>query len=113
AKVTALGSYVPGKILTNDHLSQMVETNDEWIQRRTGMKERRIAEDVQFTSDLAIKAVENMIELYNVEIKSIDMILVATATADFVFPSVASQIQNYFTIPFCGSMDISAACAGF
>jgi 3-oxoacyl-[acyl-carrier-protein] synthase-3 len=113
AKISALGAYVPGKILTNDDLSQMVETSDEWIQRRTGMKERRIAEDVQFTSDLAIKAVENMVELYDIEIKTIDMILVATSTPDFVFPSVASQIQHYFSIPFCGSMDISAACAGF
>lgn len=113
AKITALGAYVPGRILTNDHLSRMVETSDEWIQRRTGMKERRIAEDVQCTSDLAIKAVENMMELYKVEIKSVDMILVATSTADFIFPSVASQIQNYFSIPFCGAMDISAACAGF
>ncbi|WP_028777354.1 ketoacyl-ACP synthase III [Shimazuella kribbensis] len=113
AKVTAVGSYVPGRRLTNDDLSKSVETNDEWIQRRTGMKERRIAEDVQFTSDLAIKAVESMIETFSLEIQTIDMIIVATSTSDFVFPSVASQIQNYFGISQCGSMDLSAACAGF
>jgi 3-oxoacyl-[acyl-carrier-protein] synthase-3 len=91
----------------------MVDTNDEWIRRRTGMKERRIAEENQFTSDLAIKAIEDLVNNFHIEIKSIDMIIVATSTADFLFPSVASQIQNYFSIPYCGSMDVSAACAGF
>jgi 3-oxoacyl-[acyl-carrier-protein] synthase-3 len=113
AKVTAVGSYVPGKKLTNADLSQFVDTNDEWIQRRTGMKERRIAEDAQFTSDLAIKAIESMMETFNCDIQTIDMIIVATSTSDFLFPSVASQIQNYFSIKDCGSMDLSAACAGF
>jgi 3-oxoacyl-[acyl-carrier-protein] synthase-3 len=113
AKVSALGSYLPGRKMTNHDLSNMVETNDEWIRRRTGMKERRIAEDNQFTSDLAVKAIENLIENFHIEIKTIDMIIVATSTADYLFPSVASQIQNYFSIPYCGSMDVSAACAGF
>lgn len=113
AKVTALGSYVPDSILSNHDLTKMVDTTDDWIVRRTGMKERRIVEEGQYTSNLGIKAIENMVSLFPVELETVDMIIVATCTADFLFPSVASQIQDYFCIPNAGAMDVSAACAGF
>lgn len=113
AKITAIGTYVPEKILTNADLEQMVDTNDEWIVQRTGMRERRIAKDNEFVSDLSCKAVADMIERYAVDVTDVDMILVATSTAEYTFPSVASRIQHYFNIKQTGSMDLGAACAGF
>lgn len=113
ARITAIGSYVPEKKLTNNDLEKLVETNDEWIVQRTGMRERRIASEQEFTSDLCIKAVENLIQRYDKRVDDVDFIIVATATPDFPFPSVASQIQNHYQIKDTGAMDLSAACAGF
>lgn len=98
ARITALGSYVPEKILNNDDLEKMVDTNNEWIVRRTGIKERRIASPTQFTTNLGIKAVENLMNRYNKSIEDVDLILVATSTPDYAFPSVASQIQAQLRI---------------
>lgn len=91
----------------------MVETSDEWILQRTGIHERRIAAKDEFTSDLAIAAVENMAAAYGKNLTDVDLILVATSTPDFPFPSVASQIQAHFGIAQAGAMDLSATCAGF
>lgn len=113
AKLTALGTYVPERILTNADLEKLVDTSDEWIVQRTGMRERRIAAEDQYVSDLCIQAVTRMINLYNVNINEVDMIIVATSTPDYYFPSTASRIQAHFNIPDTGSMDVSAACAGF
>ncbi|WP_028776836.1 ketoacyl-ACP synthase III [Shimazuella kribbensis] len=113
ARITAIGTYVPRKILTNHNLEKMVETNDEWITKRTGIKERRIAGDNEYSSTLAIKAVENLIETYPVELQDVDCILVATTTPDHIFPSVACQIQSYFHIHSTGAFDLNATCAGF
>lgn len=113
ARITALGTYVPEKILTNDDLEQMVDTSDEWIVQRTGMKERRIANENEFTSTLAFKAIEHLIQQYNKDLSDVDCILVSTTTPDFTFPSVASQIQEHFHIQQAGAMDLNAACAGF
>ncbi|GIP62015.1 3-oxoacyl-[acyl-carrier-protein] synthase 3 [Virgibacillus pantothenticus] len=91
----------------------MVETNNEWIIQRTGIHERRIACTDEFTSDLCVLAVKDMMQRYNKTVEDVDMIIVATSTPDFPFPSVASIIQNRLNIPNTGAIDVSAACAGF
>ncbi|WP_153017421.1 ketoacyl-ACP synthase III [Halobacillus sp. KGW1] len=113
ARVTAIGTYVPEKRLTNPDLEQMVDTSDEWIVKRTGIKERRIGRQDEQTSDLCIAAVEDLMHRYDKQVEDVDMILVATSTPDFPFPSVASIIQNKLGIKASGAMDLSAACAGF
>ena len=113
ARITAIGTYVPARILTNADLEQMVETSNEWILQRTGIHERRIAKDNQFTSHLAIAAVEKLIHTYQKNVTDVDMILVATSTPDYAFPSVATQIQAHFGIEQTGAMDLGATCAGF
>lgn len=113
AVITAIGAYVPDRILTNTDLEKLVDTSDEWIVQRTGIKERHIAADDQFTSHLCFAAVHNMIERYHVAVTDVDYIIVATSTPDSVFPSVASQIQAHFDIRGSGAVDIQAACAGF
>ncbi|MDQ8735748.1 ketoacyl-ACP synthase III [Paenibacillus sp. LHD-38] len=113
AVITAIGSYVPERILTNADLEKLVDTNDEWIVQRTGIKERHIAAVHQFTSHLCFEAVHNMIERYNITVTDIDYIIVATSTPDAVFPSVASQVQSHLGIENCGAVDLQAACAGF
>lgn len=113
ARITAIGAYTPEKRLTNLDLEKMVETNDEWIVRRTGMKERRITDPEEFTTDISVKAVEDLMNRYDKTVDDVDLILVATSTPDFPFPSVASQVQARLKIPSCGAIDLSAACAGF
>lgn len=113
ARITAIGSYVPAKKLTNHDLEQLVETNDEWIIQRTGMKERRIAREDEFTSDLCIQAVQNLIDGYHKDITDVDLIIVSTTTADYQFPSVACRVQEAFNIPHTGAFDLNATCAGF
>nr|WP_154893036.1 ketoacyl-ACP synthase III [Paenibacillus xylanexedens] len=113
ATITAMGTYVPDRILSNTDLEKLVETNDEWIVQRTGMRERRIAAEDQFVSDLAVKAVEDMIRRYGVDVHDVDMILVATSTPEYAFPSTASRVQARLNIAQTGALDLSAACAGF
>ncbi|NWL89226.1 ketoacyl-ACP synthase III [Paenibacillus sp. 79R4] len=113
ARITAIGTHVPEQRLTNDDLSKLVDTNDEWIVQRTGMKERRIAAEHEFTSDLCIKAVQNLAERYNKSLDDVDIIIVATTTPDYPFPSVACKIQDYFGISRTGAFDLNATCAGF
>jgi 3-oxoacyl-[acyl-carrier-protein] synthase-3 len=113
ARITAIGSYVPEKKLTNDDLEKIVETNDEWIVKRTGIKERRIANEDEFTSDICYKAVKNLMERYEKTIEDVDMVIVCTVTPDFKTPSVASLLQAKLGIKNAGAMDLNAACAGF
>lgn len=114
ARITAIGTYVPEKVLTNADLEQLVDTNDEWIVQRTGIRERRICAPDQFTSDLCVAAAQDMMERYNKSLDDVDMILVATSTPDFPFPSTAAILQNRLNIPgTAGALDLSAACAGF
>ncbi len=115
ARITAIGSYVPDKRLTNADLERMVETNDEWIVQRTGIRERRISREDEYTSDLCTAAVQDLMKRYGKSVEDVDMILVATSTPDFAsFPSVASLIQHRLNIPLtAGAIDLSAACAGF
>ncbi|MEK3682816.1 ketoacyl-ACP synthase III [Paenibacillus sp. FSL R10-2736] len=114
ARITAIGSYVPSRRLTNLDLEQMVDTNDEWIVQRTGIRERRISRADEYTSDLCAAAVKDLMERYGKSIQDVDMVLVATSTPDFSFPSVAAIVQNRLGIPLTsGAIDMSAACAGF
>jgi len=111
--IIGTGSYVPEKILTNADLSKMVDTTDEWITTRTGIKERRIAGKNEFTSDMATKAALAAIEQAGISPKEIDLILLATATPDMLFPATACLVQNKLGATNAACLDISAACAGF
>ncbi|MGG3803026.1 ketoacyl-ACP synthase III [Metabacillus fastidiosus] len=113
ARITAIGTYVPEKRLANHDLEKMVETNDEWIVQRTGMRERRIASDNEYSSTLAFKAIENLTKRFEKDLSDVDCILVSTTTPDYAFPSVACQIQAYFNIPHTAAFDFNATCAGF
>lgn len=113
ARITAIGTYVPEKRLTNFELEQMVETNNEWIIQRTGIHERRISRSDEFTSDLCVSAIKDLMQRYNKKVDDVDMIIVATSTPDFPFPSVSSIIQDQLNISQTGAIDLSAACAGF
>lgn len=113
AGIIGIGRYLPEKILTNADLEKMVDTSDEWIRTRTGIEERRIADDKTNTSDLAYEAAKNALVDSNIPAEEIDMILVATVTPDRPFPSVATMIQERLGAKKAAAMDISAACAGF
>jgi len=93
ARITAIGSYVPEMKLTNDDLEELVDTSVEWIVQRTGIKERRIAGENEFTSDISYKAIHNLTERYPTSIEDVDLIISCTLTPDFKTPSVASMIQ--------------------
>jgi 3-oxoacyl-[acyl-carrier-protein] synthase-3 len=111
--IVGTGSYVPEKRLTNDDLSKLVETNDEWITTRTGIKERRIAANDEYTSDMGAKAAVAAMEQAGITADEIDLILVATATPDMIFPATACFIQTKIGARRAACLDISAACAGF
>ncbi len=114
AKIIGTGSYLPHQILTNADLAQRIDTSDEWIVERTGIRERHIAGEGELTSDLALKAAEKAIEAAGIEASEIDLILVATTTADRVFPSVACIVQAKLGIENrCPAMDVQAVCSGF
>ncbi|MDL4842916.1 beta-ketoacyl-ACP synthase III [Aquibacillus rhizosphaerae] len=113
AGIIGTGHYVPEKILTNADLEKIVDTNDEWIRTRTGIEERRIAEDSMDTSDMAYLAAVNALEDAKVTAEELDMILVATVTPDTSFPSVACMLQDRLGARKVAAMDLSAACSGF
>ncbi|WP_341278743.1 ketoacyl-ACP synthase III [Paenibacillus sp. FSL H8-0537] len=113
AAVTAIGTYVPERILSNQDLEKLVDTSDEWIFQRTGIRERRIAGERQYASDLAIEAVHDLIHRYEKNVHDVDYIIVATSTPDTFVPSVASRVQAAFGMKGCGNADLQAACAGF
>lgn len=113
AKITGIGTFVPEKLIDNHYFENIVETNDEWIQSRTGIKTRHFAADNEYTSHLCVNAARNLEENTGCSFNDVDFIVVATVTPDQVMPSVASQIQNKLGIPATGAIDISAACAGF
>lgn len=107
------GSYTPEKILTNQDLEKMVDTSDEWIVTRTGIRERRIARDDQATSDLAVEAATKALEDAKVSAEDIEIILVATCSPDMFFPSTATLVQDKLGAKKAFAMDLSAACSGF
>ncbi|EOH84510.1 3-oxoacyl-[acyl-carrier-protein] synthase III [Enterococcus sp. DIV1279b] len=111
-KITATASYVPEKIVTNDDLSNLMDTSDEWIHSRTGIKKRRVAVG-ENTSDLCIRVAQTLLQDAQLSAESLDFILVATITPDFNTPAVACQVQGAIGAVNAFAFDISAACAGF
>jgi 3-oxoacyl-[acyl-carrier-protein] synthase-3 len=112
-KILSSGSYVPEKVLTNFDLEKMVETSDEWISTRTGIKERRILDKSQTTSDLACNAAVKAIEKAKISVDDIDLIIVATISPDAPMPSTACYLQKKLKATNAVAFDISAACSGF
>lgn len=111
--VLGVGGYLPEKVLTNDALSEMVDTSDEWITQRTGIKERHIAAEGELTSDLATAAAREALDRAGVDIAGIDLILVATATPDNVFPAAAVSVQQKLGMTHGAAFDLHAVCSGF
>lgn len=113
AKITALGTYVPERVVDNHYFESFLDTNDEWIRSRTGINTRRYAAELEYTSHLCIASVKNLAEENNVTLDDVDFIIVATVTPDQIMPSMASQVQDHLGLRNCGAIDIAAACAGF
>lgn len=113
SKIIATGSYLPEKVLTNKDLEQLVETNDEWIFERTGIRQRRIIAKGEKTSDMAYQAALKALEMAQMDASEIDLIIVATSTPDAIFPSTSCIVQNKLGIKTKGTFDVQAACTGF
>ncbi len=112
SKIAGTGSYLPPKVLTNQDLEKMVDTTDEWIFSRTGIRQRHIVVD-EMTSDLAFEAAKQAILAAEIQASDIDLIIVATTTSDKVFPSVATMVQRKLGIAGCPAFDVQAVCSGF
>lgn len=113
SKITAFGTYVPEQIIVNQYFEDFIDTNDEWIVSRTGIKTRRFAKAGEYASDLSVKAVENLVERSGVDISDVDFIVVCTTSPDQPMPNTASRVQYKLGIKNAGCNDIYAACAGF
>ena len=113
AKVSGVGSYVPSKVLTNQDLEKIVDTSDEWITTRTGIKERRIASPQETTSSLALEAARRALQMAQVDPQELDLILVATVTPDMAFPATACLLQRELGAPRAACFDLEAGCTGF
>lgn len=113
AKITALGTYVPERIVDNHYFESMIDTNDEWIISRTGIRTRHFAAEQEYTSHMCISAAKNLMEENDVSLDDVDFIIVGTVTPDQTMPSVSTQVQDALGIKQAGALDISAACAGF
>jgi 3-oxoacyl-[acyl-carrier-protein] synthase-3 len=113
ARIVGIGSYLPERILSNHDLEKIINTTDEWISSRTGMKERRIARENESSSDMAVAAGLKAIEDASIEPKEIDLVLVATATPDYFMPSTAAIVQAKIGAMKAAAFDIQAACTGF
>ncbi len=113
SRITGTGSYLPERILTNAELERMIDTTDEWIFTRTGIRERHIVADGEYTSDMALEAAKKAIDAADIDIKSIDLIVLATTTPDRTFPSTACLLQQKLGIINCPAFDLQAVCSGF
>ena len=113
AKIIGTGSYLPKRVLTNQDLEKLVDTTDEWIVTRTGMKERRIADLDESSSDMAYEAAKKALEAAQMEPADIDLILVATLTPDHIFPSTACLVQGKLQATNAAAFDVQAACTGY
>ncbi|MBD3179280.1 MAG: beta-ketoacyl-ACP synthase III [Candidatus Latescibacteria bacterium] len=111
--MTGIGCYVPEKVLTNEDLEKMVDTSDEWIVTRTGIRERRIAAETEAASDLAYHAAREAMKKAGIKAKDLDQIIVATATSDMIFPSTACVLQDRLGAKNAAAYDLTAACSGF
>ncbi|MCB8927053.1 MAG: ketoacyl-ACP synthase III [Ardenticatenaceae bacterium] len=113
AHIVGWGSFRPDKILTNNDLARMVETSDEWIYSRTGIRERRIASEKETTATLAFEAAARALQRADLHPSQVEMIIVATSTPEYIFPSTACRVQDYLGATRAGAFDLSAACSGF
>jgi 3-oxoacyl-[acyl-carrier-protein] synthase-3 len=113
AKITAVGCYTPSPVLTNDDLSKMVETNDQWIRERTGISRRHIAPPEMATADMAVEAAKIVLDNSGTDAAELDAILVCTVTPDMMFPATACLVQHRLGCPRAWGFDLSAACSGF
>ena len=113
ARIIGTGSYLPEKVLTNQDLEQMMDTSDEWIRERTGIKRRHIAAEGQTAGDMGLNAARHAIDMAGVSASDIDLIIVGTTTPDKVFPSTACIIQRQLGVGGCPAFDVQAACSGF
>lgn len=109
----ATGSYLPERVVSNEELSTWVDTSDDWIRQRTGIRQRHLAGEGEFTSDLAIKAARNALEMAGLEGEDIDLIVVATTTPDDTFPATATKVQKALGAIHGAAFDVQAVCAGF
>ena len=113
ARIIGTGSYLPARRMTNDDLSKIVDTSDEWIATRTGIRARHIAAPEEQTSDLAVQAATRALANADIQATDIDLIIVATSTPDMTFPATACIVQNKLGISGCPAFDVQAVCAGF
>jgi 3-oxoacyl-[acyl-carrier-protein] synthase-3 len=113
ARIAGTGSYLPEKVVTNHDLAKTVETTDEWIRERTGIKKRHVAADGEMSSDMGLAAARRAMEMAGIDASEVDLIVVATTTPDKVFPSNACIIQRKLDIHGCPAFDIQAVCSGF
>ena len=111
--ILSVGAYVPERVLTNADLEKMVDTSDEWITSRTGIKSRRIAAETEYTSDLATKAAQRAMDRAGIKAEEIDLIIVATITPDMSFPATACLVQHKLGAKKAAAFDVEAACSGF
>jgi 3-oxoacyl-[acyl-carrier-protein] synthase III len=111
--VKGCGAYLPERVVTNDELAKKIETSDEWIQQRTGIKQRHIAADGEFTSHLAVKASQRALDHAGVKASDLDLIVLATATPDETFPATATRVQAALGMTKGAAFDVQAVCAGF
>ena len=112
-KISALGTYVPPRLLTNADLEKMVDTTDEWIMERVGIRERHLVDKGVAASDLAVAAVKNLLESHPFDLQEVDLIVVGTVTPDMMYPSTACLVQHKLGIANTWGFDVSAGCSGF
>ena len=113
AKISALGTYLPPRVLTNSDLEKMVDTSNEWILERVGIRERHIADKGVAASDMAVLAVQNLLESHPFDLQEVDLIIVGTVTPDMMYPSTACLVQHKLGIKNTWGFDVSAGCSGF
>jgi 3-oxoacyl-[acyl-carrier-protein] synthase-3 len=113
SRIIATGSYLPARVVTNDELARTVDTSDEWISTRTGIRSRHVAAEGEFASDLALAASQRALQAAQIKGADIDLIIVATTTPDMIFPSTACILQAKLGIAGCPVFDVQAVCSGF
>ena len=113
AKITGVAGYVPPRLLTNADLEKMVDTTDDWIMERVGIRERHLADKGVASSDLAVEAVKRLEQQHPFDLQSVDLIVVGTVTPDMMYPSTACLVQNKLGISDTWGFDVSAGCSGF
>ena len=113
SRIIGTGSYLPEKVVTNDDLARTVDTTDEWVRSRTGIRSRHVAAPGQLASDLALPAAQRALQAANVNAADVDLIIVATTTPDIIFPSTACILQAKLGVAGCPAFDVQAVCSGF